>query len=71
MIRQFLSFIGGAFLYLTGRRQAKTETALQAAERHAKATESGRKAAAKAKVDLSKGMTPEEIVRRNDGRWND
>lgn len=37
LIRQLLAAFAGAFLYITGRRQAKTEAALDAAQAQAKA----------------------------------
>lgn len=51
-------------------RQDRRETALEAAERMAKAQEAGREAEAAAKDDLRGGKTPDDVLRQNDGRWN-
>ncbi len=69
LLRALISPLTMLIAWLAGRRQARTETALEAAERIAAAQARGRAAVADAQDDLSAGMTPEQIVRANDGRW--
>jgi hypothetical protein len=51
------------------RKNARQETALQAAERHDKAAQKGREEDARARAALRDGDTAEDILRRNDGEW--
>lgn len=67
--------VGALVLRWRIRREAirddRREAALQAAERLAKAQETGRQAEASAKADMRDGKaSPDDVLRRNDGRWN-
>lgn len=66
--------LGALALRWTLRRDAvrrdRAEGALAAAERMARAQEAGRKAEAQARAGMREGMTPDDVLRANDGRWN-
>ena len=64
------AILGAWRLYAKGGKDARRETALEAAERMAKATEAARKAEAKTRKDMAEGATPDDVLRRNDGSWN-
>ena len=62
-----LLFILGA--WGAGRRDGGQAAKKRAAEDTIKRTEKGRKGAAKAKGRLDAGESPEDVARKNDGRW--
>lgn len=69
LLRALIASLAGLLLWRQGRKAGQAKTALAAAERIAAAQAKGRAAVAEARDDLAEGMTPEQIVRANDGRW--
>lgn len=59
--------MGPITAFMWGRDRTKRKAAEDAAQR----ADEGRKGAAEAKQDLKDGKTPEQIVRENDGKWQD
>lgn len=71
LVAGFTALIGIAGLYFKGRGDAKRRIETAALKDTLKGIQSGTKGAAKASADLATGKTPEEIVRANDGAWDD
>lgn len=57
--------VGAALLWLGGGRAARNKGIADAAKR----SEKGRKAATKARDRIAGGESPEDVVRKNDGKW--
>lgn len=77
-IARMLAKIGGLILLVLGLRakwrsdgakEQKAEQAEAALDATVKGQEAARKGRAEAAAKLGKGVTPEEIVRGNDGKW--
>lgn len=68
-----LAALGVVGAFLTGRAggsaKVKRKQADAALKKTVKGAEDARKGRADAAADLAKGMTPEEIRRKNDGKW--
>lgn len=68
-----LAALGVVGAFLTGRMggaaKAKAKSDAAALKKTVKGAEDARKGRADAAADLAKGMTPEEIRRKNDGKW--
>lgn len=57
--------VGAALLWLGGGRAARNKGIADAAKR----SEAGRKAATRARDKIAGGESPEELARKNDGKW--
>lgn len=65
------ALIGAVTLYFKARAGANRDRDLRTAKDTLKGIKAGTKGAAKAKADLAAGKSPEDIVRANDGAWDD
>lgn len=73
-LRRAVLWLSGAALALLaawgmGRREGRQTARRKAAEDAMKRTDAGRQAVADAKKRADAGESPEDILRKNDGRW--